>query len=413
MKKSSLRHFFLIFCSIAGIAGIFSIRMMDPRGTASRDGISMDTVVRMTASAAKTESELGEILDGAFGLLADMEKKFSMRDPDSEISAINAAAGAEWVKISRDTYAVLASSINAARLTDGAFDPTVGAVTLMWQKKLAENKIPGDGEISEAVMKTGFAKLSLSAPDGVFLDIPGGMIDLGGVAKGHASAAVRDYLREKGVTSALIDLGGNVVAMGGRAERGETERAPWRVGIQHPAKPRGTPICVLEISEGAVVTAGVYERFREVGGRRYTHIFDPKTGRPVDGELESVTVVSNDPAQADALSTAFMVMGERDATRLLSIIPGCDAVFVSRGAAGYRITATAGLEGMLHPSEGEAPVEFFDGPGGNIASRTAENNMSPRHSVNSHRAAPLICRISANSPMPRITPGKCSSPSLW
>jgi thiamine biosynthesis lipoprotein len=314
----------------------------------------------MTASAAKTESELGEILEGAFGLLADMEKKFSMRDPDSEISAINAAAGAEWAKISRETYAVLAASANAARLTDGAFDPTIGPVTLLWQNRLAEGKIPDDGEISEAVMKTGFAKLSLSAPDGAFLDIPGGAIDLGGVAKGYASAVIRDYLREKGVTSALIDLGGNVVTMGGRSERGETERAPWRVGIQHPAKPRGEPICVLEISEGAVVTAGVYERFGEVGGRRYTHIFVPKTGRPVDGELESATVVSNDPALADALSTAFMAMAEHEALRLLPVIPGCDAVFVSRHADGYRITATAGLEGALRPSAGESPVEFFD-----------------------------------------------------
>ncbi|MDR0654333.1 MAG: FAD:protein FMN transferase [Synergistaceae bacterium] len=362
MKKSGLRHIFLIFCSLAGIAGIFSIRMMDPRRTVSRDGMSMDTVVRMTASAAKTESELGGILDGAFGLLAEMEKKFSMRDPDSEISAINAASGAKWVKISRDTYAVLASSINASRLTDGAFDPTVGAVTLLWQNMLADGEIPDDGEISEAVMKTGFAKLSLSAPDGAFLDIPGGAIDLGGIAKGYASAALRDYLREKGVTSALIDLGGNVVVMGGRAERGETERTPWRVGIQHPAKPRGAPICVLEISEGAVVTAGVYERFREVGGRRYTHILVPKTGRPVDGELESATAVSNNPAQADALSTAFMVMGERDALRLLSILPGVDAVFVSRDArraSGYRITATAGLGSMLRTPD-ELPIEFAD-----------------------------------------------------
>jgi thiamine biosynthesis lipoprotein len=360
MKKSDLRHFFLIFCSLAGIAGIFAIRMMDPRRTVSRDGVSMDTVVRMTVSAAKSESELGEILDGAFALLAEMDKKFSMRDPGSEIYAVNTASGSEWAKISRDTYAVLASAVNAARLTDGAFDPTVGAVTLLWQEKLGKGKIPEDGEVSEAVLKTGYRKLSLSAPDGASLDIPGGAIDLGGIAKGYASAMIRDYLREKGVTSALIDLGGNVVAMGGRTERGETERAPWRVGIQHPAKPRGAPICVLEISEGAVLTAGVYERFREVDGRRYTHILDPKTGRPVDGELESVTVVSNDPAQADALSTAFMVMGEREALRLLPMIPGCDAVFVSLRGGVYKITATPGFDGMLRSSEGEAPVEFHD-----------------------------------------------------
>ena len=169
----------------------------------------------------------------------------------------------------------------------------------------------------------------------------------------------RDYLKSEGVTSALIDLGGNVVVFGGRAERGERERSQWNIGIQYPSEPRGTPICTLKIHDGSVITAGVYERYWEADGIRYTHILDPSDGRPIEGPLKSVTIVSNDPAQGDALSTAFMVMGEYRSLELLQLIPGCDAVFISEDENGeYRILATEGLRGSLTPMPGGAPIEF-------------------------------------------------------
>jgi thiamine biosynthesis lipoprotein len=205
-----------------------------------------------------------------------------------------------------------------------------------------------------------YDRLRLKAPDTVFLDMEG-RIDLGAIAKGCVSGMVRDYFHEEGVTSALIDLGGNVVAMGGRPERGKRERQPWNIGIQDPGKTRRTPVCVLTLYEGSVITAGIYERYWEAGGRRYTHIFDPATGRPLEGPLKSVTIVSDDPAQGDALSTAFMVMGEERSLELLRVIPGCDAIFISDdGSGGQRILATSGLMDSLKPMPDGEPIYFYD-----------------------------------------------------
>jgi thiamine biosynthesis lipoprotein len=358
VKKILTFNTFAIICSIIGMGGVFLIGRMDPLNTASLDGIAMDTAIRMTASATKPRGDIEKILGGAFGLVSATEKKFSMHDPDSEISAISAASGREPVTVSPETYSVLASAQHVARLTGGAFDPTMGAVTLMWQEYLCAGTIPPDLEIASALAKVGYPRLRLSAPDTVFLD--SGIIDLGGIAKGYASSAVRDFLRDKGITSALIDLGGNVVVMGGRAEKGESGRQPWNIGIQHPSKPRGTPICVLKLNEGAVITAGDYERYWEVGGRRYTHIFDPATGRPVQTSLKSVTTVSNDPVQGDALSTAFMVMGESRSLELLQVTPGFDAIFVSEEEGKCRILATSGLRGALEPMPGGDPIYFYE-----------------------------------------------------
>ena len=255
---------------------------------------------------------------------------------------------------------MLTSALESARLTDGAFDPTMGAISLLWQRNLGEGRVPRDDEIKSALKHVGYNHLTLSAPDKAFLKSEG-TLDLGGVAKGYISAMVRDFMRREGITSALIDLGGNVVAMGGRPEKGKGGRQPWSIGVQHPAKPRGTPICVIRVYDDSVVTAGSYERFWDVGGRRYTHIFDPATGRPVDGGLKSVTIVSGDPALGDALSTAFMVMGEERSLELLQIIPDCDAIFVSEdGSGGYKISATSGLRDTLSPVPGGEPIVFHD-----------------------------------------------------
>ena len=342
----------MIICSILGIAGVLLIRQFDPVNIVTRDGVAMDTVIRLSVGARKPKAAIEKILDEAFDLLADADKKFSMFNPGSEISAISEASGKEPVKVSAETFAALAAALYVTEITDGAFDPTIGSVTSAWRKALDEGRIPTDEEISSALTAVGHDRLRLSAPDSVFLSLEG-QIDPGGVAKGHAAAMISDYFRSEGVISALIDLGGDIVVMGGRAERGERSRAPWNIGIQHPSKPRGTPICTLKIYEGSVITAGMYERG--------PHIFNPANGLPIDGALKSVTVVSNDPAQADAFSTAFMVMGESRSLELLQIIPGFDAIFISEDEYGeYRILATGGLRDWLTPMPDGGTIEFRD-----------------------------------------------------
>jgi thiamine biosynthesis lipoprotein len=360
MKRFFNLYSVIIVCSVLGVIGIFLMNTIDPPRTVKRGGIAMDTVIGVTVSAVKSSSELETIVNEAFSLIDGLEKKFTMRGPDSEVAAINAASGRKGVKVSAETFSVLSQALTVADASDGAFDPTVGALTLCWREKLKDGEIPSAEEIREAVSMTGFRFLNLSPVNMAYLER--GSLDLGGIAKGFVSGAVRDLLRAKGVTSALIDLGGNVVVMGGRPISGNRKRGPWRIGIQHPAKPRGTPICAVELYEGSVITAGDYERYWDVGGRRYTHIFDPANGRPIEGPLRSVTVISNEPAQGDALTTAFMVMGEERAVELLPLFPGNEAVFVREEDGGvYRVTATAGLRDSLRPSGG-VEISFPETP---------------------------------------------------
>jgi thiamine biosynthesis lipoprotein len=239
----------------------------------------------------------------------------------------------------------VSASVAISRLTGGAFDPTIGPVTALWRIGDAQNprlRLPDDGEIEAALSLVGADMVTVSPDDRVYLAKAGMKIDLGGIAKGFVSAEIGDFLTASGIGSALIDLGGNVVAVGNRPNG-----TPWRIGIQHPYRPRGEPICSIEVSGVSVITAGVYERYVEIDGKRYPHIFDPRTGRPVEGDLLSATVVSDDPTTADALSTAFMAMGLEKSKELLESLPGTEAVFVSRGTGEEpELYATAGIKGL-------------------------------------------------------------------
>jgi thiamine biosynthesis lipoprotein len=355
-------HSFIALCSIMGIAAIFIINRLDPLNTVSRDGVALDTVISVTASAPKSISELNGILNDAFALIEELDDRFSMYNENSDVSLMSANAGGEWVPVSRPTYEALAAAVHAAKLTDGAYDPTIGPVSIAWRDRLSENSLPSEEEIDAALLRVSFDALELSSsPPMAKLDMPGGVVDLGGIAKGYVSSSVRNLLKERGVTSALIDLGGNVVVIGGRPRNGSGTRTPWRIGVQHPSKPRGTPICVVSLSEGSVITAGDYERFWEVDGGRYTHIYNPATGFPVDGRLKSVTIISDDPTQGDALSTAFIVMGEPQALELLRIMPEVGAIFISEtDDEEYRITATGDLKGAVETTPGGPHIAFHD-----------------------------------------------------
>ncbi|MDR1966967.1 MAG: FAD:protein FMN transferase [Synergistaceae bacterium] len=360
MKRIFNLYFFIAVCSLAGIAGTFLINRMDPVRTASRDGAAMGAAVRMTVGAAKSKGELDEILGAAFDLVGDIEKKLTGYGASSDVSMINANAGSTGVKVSGETWEALAAALRAAQMTDGAYDPTIGPVASCWRENLSKGEIPTDGEILAASLKVGHEALRLSAPDSAFLDMEGGALDLGGIDEGYASALVRDLLREHGVTSALIEMGGSAVALGGMRDPGTPERKPWRVEIQDPSAPQGTPICAIELREGAIATAGSYERSSEAGGKRYANIYDPAKGRPVEGRLKSTTIISNDPAMGDALSTAFMVTGVTQAIELMRALPGFEAVFISETDGGYEILATSGLKDMLKTVPGGPSISFYD-----------------------------------------------------
>ena len=349
MKRVFNPYIYIMLLSVAGLMGMIGIRNMDAARSATRDGIAMDTVVKLTVRGSKSRAELSSILDEAFAELDALEKKLSMYEPESQISQVNWAAGIDSMAVDGDLFELLRRSAEIAGLTDGAFDPTIGPVTALW-KEYREGEgasaasLPPAEDLRSAAALVGYGDLALTPPDRVQLKRSGMMLDLGAVGKGYASEVLWKLLSSHNIHSGLIDLGGNIVAVGRRPDGNA-----WRIGVQDPEKPRGAPILAIEVRNAAVITSGVYERTWEIDGHVYTHLFAPHTGMPLEGDLQSVTIVTADPVEGDALSTAFMVMGEARALDLLRVIPGVDAIFVSISADGERkVVATGSLKGALH-----------------------------------------------------------------
>jgi thiamine biosynthesis lipoprotein len=348
-KRAAARVLLTFFFSLLILAG-FALRFWDAKeanlNTRSRESLAMDTIIKISVSSAKTPEDLELILNGAFGIISDLDGKFSMHIQSSDISLVNANAGIKPVRVSSETADVVRTSLAVAELTDGAFDPTIGPISALWRIQDGTNprrRLPDDTEISDTLSLVGKEMAKASEDGWIYLEKPGMKLDLGGIAKGYVSAAVGNFLISAGVKSALIDLGGNVVAVGNRPNGG-----PWRIGIQHPYRPRGEPVCSITVSGTSVITAGVYERYIEIGGKKYTHIFDPRTGRPVEGDLLSVTIVAEDPTVGDALSTAFMTMGIEKSKKLLESVPGIEAIFVTKGEGdAVELTTTGGIKGLI------------------------------------------------------------------
>ena len=322
--------------------------------TLSREGLSMNTVIRISVSG-RDEPALAAALDEAFALITRLNDELSIYREGSSLWRVNAQAGGDPVPVPPDVRAVVGDAARFCRLTEGAFNPLVGPITKLWrinQTAGGTYALPAQASLDEALPLTSIDGLELHS-GAVRLRRRGAMLDLGGVAKGYASSAVAERLRARGVTSALIDLGGNVQVVG--TNRG----APWNIGIRDPSAPRGLPITVLAVSDTAVITSGVYERYRIVDGVRYSHLFDPRTGMPVRNDLLSATVVSPEGALADALATALMVMGSEWAARFLAARPelGVQAVLVREAPSGVEVLATEGLRGAVRNSR--VGVRFF------------------------------------------------------
>ncbi|MDR3354013.1 MAG: FAD:protein FMN transferase [Synergistaceae bacterium] len=342
--------------SIVGVIGIFLIDTMDGARTVTRDGVAMNTVVSVTLVSAKPKPQLNAILDEIFALIGELDKKFSMWNEDSPLSEINRNAGISPSAADGDLYSVLETARRVAMLTDGAYDPTIGSVTRIWRDGTGEGRLPSSEDIASALPLVGCEGLKLTSGGEAYLERRGANIDLGGIAKGYALWSIRRLLREKGVGSALVNMGGDILAVGD----GDGDR-PWRIGIQSPSKDRGTPLCAVRAANTSIVTAGVYERRWEMEGREWTHIYDPSTGFPIEGDLLSATVISADPAEGDALSTAFMVIGPARSLDLLRILPGVDAIFVlDSDERGMEVLATPGVRDSLEMFDDEYRLTFVD-----------------------------------------------------
>ena len=270
-----------------------------------------------------------------FSRIREIDNRMSVNIVVSDISRVNAAAGIEPVQVHEDVFFVVQRALHYAQFSGGAFDPSIGPVVSLWE--IGKNpRVPAQKEIDEVLPLVNWRNVELDAQTfSVFLKYPGMALDLGAIAKGYAADEAAAVIKSAGLKRAVIDLGGNIVILGRRKDK-----KPWRVGVQSPGEDRGVSIGILQITEPAgqtqngnaaqmsVVTSGVYERFFEEDGRRYHHIFSPDDGRPAENELLSVTIITANSIDADALSTAAFVLGYEKGKALIESLPETEAVFI-------------------------------------------------------------------------------------
>lgn len=272
-----------------------------------------------------------QAVDEVNNMLQDITNTMSMNE-GSEVYAVNEAAPG-GVEVSQETADVISGAVRIAKETDGAFDPAIGAVTVLWDIA-GDPRVPDSGEVSGALKMVDYNKIRI---DGTNVSLAqGGMkIDLGGIAKGYAADKAVEIYEKYGIGSALVDLGGNIYAFGKRPDGKD-----YRIGIRDPLGSRGETAAVVQLSGTSVVTSGVYERYFEEGGVTYHHIFDPKTGYPADSGLLSVTVICENSMKADGFSTALFVMGLGNGLKFANKQPDIQAIFITEDR---KIYVTDGL----------------------------------------------------------------------
>ena len=246
------------------------------------------------------------ILSEAFELCAYYESLFSISETGSDIWRINQAGGVP-VEVSVHTLEIIKTALVFCELSDGMFDITIGRLSWLWDFT-GQTGIPSESEVADALATVDYRQLRI-VDNTVQLLNPETWLDLGGIAKGYIADRLADFLREKGVTSAVVDLGGNVITVGLKPKG-----ASWLIGIARPFSAREDLIGVLHTGEATVVTAGIYERQFVSDGELYHHILDPSTGMPAQSNVVSATIVSTSSMEADALSTIFLLMGIDDGT---------------------------------------------------------------------------------------------------
>ena len=347
MKKLLIAFAVLLFIALVIVTARGRISFGGKTEEADGEYFRLGTIVRLRLFGKDKKFLEGE-LERADAEIARLEALLSANAADSEVRR----AGGEWVRVSPETYELLRRALEIAEETNGAFDPAIGRITGLWKIGTEEARVPGAEEIRAALPRCGYRNISLKEEDGArFIKLSkGARIDLGAIAKGRAADILAKKLCEDGVKSALIDLGGNLALVGAKPDG-----KAWRLGIQDPGKARGEYFGVVETSDGSVVTSGPYERFFEKEGVRYHHIFDPETGYPAKSEFSSVTVADRDSTKADALCTAFFVMGRARAEKYLEKHKEIAAIFLLDGE--NRILITDAARGLFTPSDKSFSLE--------------------------------------------------------
>lgn len=304
-------------------------------GTFVEEIMATPITVTVPASAGRAAADI------VFAVFHEVDDRMSEWKPTSPLSEVNKNAGVKPVEVPADLRDVVRRGLDISQLTLGAFDVTWAALWGLWDFKAADPRVPSDEAIAARVDLVDYHAVQIDDEAGtIYLPRKGMLIGLGGIAKGHALDQAAAALRKAGVSNFLISAGGQVYAGGTHGDR------PWRVGIRDPRGPADDYFAFVDVRDASLSTSGDYERFFMLNGVRYHHILDPRTGRPTRG-TRSVTVIAPDATLADALSTAFMVLGPEASLKLAQNLPDLGVVIVD--TAGVLHIRYAGDLQVTHP----------------------------------------------------------------
>lgn len=326
----------------------------------SISSIKLNTAVQITIYDSQDKA----LLDDCLALCDKYELIFSRTNEKSELYKLNhrkdtsdkdtntdrqttpypVSGTADTWHISEDLAALLSEGLDITRESDGAFDIAIAPLTSLWDFTAEDPKVPDDAAIQKA--------LPLCSSDGVTIDgqditLPSDDIqfDVGAIAKGYIADRLKDFLVKKGVKSAIINLGGNVLCIGSKPDG-----TPFKIGIQKPFADRNETEAVMDITGKSVVSSGIYERCFKQDGKLYHHILNPKTGYPYDNSLVSVTIISDQSVDGDALSTTCFALGLDKGLRFAEK-KGVQAVFITED---YELHYTDGFRDEIRVTDVES-----------------------------------------------------------
>ena len=305
----------------------------------SKEGFYLDTVCKisiydMDGDLDKEKAEVA--INKAYKRCRELENTLSNTIESSEVSQINSAGG-KWVTVGKDTLKVVKAGVKYGELSDGDFDITIGSVSGLWDFQSENPVVPEQSKITEALKHVNYKNIQFNGNKIRIID-PEAKLDLGGIAKGYVADELTTLLEKEGVTSAVINLGGNISTIGSKPDG-----SPFIIGIEKPYTDRTEIIGTTTADNQTVVTSGIYERQFQKDGKIYHHVLSSKTGYPVETQLEAVSLVANKgrSMDIDAMSTICLMKGVDDGKAFIKKQKGVEAVF---SAQGKEVAKTKGMK---------------------------------------------------------------------
>ncbi|MEX1307220.1 MAG: FAD:protein FMN transferase [Eubacteriales bacterium] len=312
---------------------------------------ALDTLIDIKVYHYSDQALAENVLSDSVTLISTLENTLSSHIEGTEVDLINQAAGSGSVPVSEVTYNVIKNSVEYSQLTGGLFDVTAGPLIALWAISPPDGHVPTDAELAEVLPKIDYKKIVLTDDGRIGLEDKGMSINLGAIAKGTISDQVKTQLVEDGVKSAIINLGGNVLLIGGKPDGSD-----FSIGVQDPADDFGEYLLSINLQDKAVVSSGDYERYFEANGVRYHHILNPDIGYPADTNIAQITIVADSGEQADGLSTSVLLLGVKDGLKLIKSLENVEAVLITKDNYIY---ITPGLENTITIYEKQAKGYTF------------------------------------------------------